>query len=221
MDGTIIDTSHLWRQATYALIGNKNVTVELEHKHVLEKRLHGLNMSQACIFIKEYFSITDSVEQLMIEKTALACALYKQGIMFIEGFEQFHSQVAPVYKTGIATNADDATLALSVQTLKLDRFFGDHIYNISHVHNKGKPDPAIYLHVARQLDVHPDQCIAIEDSAHGIASAQRAGMFCIGINTSGNLDQVKAADLIIDKYADLDRARLQNLRKSQKVAKKL
>ena len=211
MDGTIIDTSELWRQATCALVESKNRVLEPEHKHILEERLHGLNMSRACLFIKEYFSIDDSVEQLMVEKTALACSLYKQGITFIEGFEQFYRQVAPVYKTGIATNADDATLALSIQTLNLENFFGEHIYNISHVHYKGKPDPAIYLHVARQLEVDPQECLAIEDSAHGILSAQRAGMFCIGINTSKNREQIKAADLIIERYTDLSLPLLQNL----------
>jgi beta-phosphoglucomutase-like phosphatase (HAD superfamily)/ADP-ribose pyrophosphatase YjhB (NUDIX family) len=40
----------------------------------------------------------------------------------------------------------------------------------------GKPAPDIYLEAARQLDVPPSRCVALEDSDVGIVAAQRAGM---------------------------------------------
>ena len=39
-----------------------------------------------------------------------------------------------------------------------------------------KPAPDVYVHAAERLDVTPDECIAIEDSVHGVASASAAGM---------------------------------------------
>ncbi len=39
-----------------------------------------------------------------------------------------------------------------------------------------KPAPDVYLHAAERLDVAPGECIAIEDSVHGVASASAAGM---------------------------------------------
>ena len=39
-----------------------------------------------------------------------------------------------------------------------------------------KPAPDVYLRAAERLDVAPGQCIAIEDSVHGVASASAAGM---------------------------------------------
>ena len=135
--------------------------------------------------------------------------MYAQGIKFIEGFEDFFKQVQLLnLKTGIATNADDSSLAISIKTLKLDSFFGKHIYNISYVNNVCKPSPDIYLYAAAQLGIKPEECLAIEDSAHGIEAAKRVGMFCIGLNSSKNYQQVKASDLVVDTYSQLDLASL-------------
>ncbi|OHU65177.1 hypothetical protein BKG85_05005 [Mycobacteroides chelonae] len=45
----------------------------------------------------------------------------------------------------------------------------------------GKPDPAIFLLAARQLNVDPVQCLVLEDSAQGLLAAQRAGMCPIDV----------------------------------------
>ncbi len=205
MDGTIIDSSGIWKAATKELITSKGAHCSPEVLQELDNKIHGLAMDKTCALIKECFDLADSVEQLIAEKTGIACSLYRQGIAFIPGFVDFYQKVQNHnLKTGIATNADDQTLSITKRTLALDTFFGRHIYNISDVNNKCKPDPALYLHAAAQLKLDPTHCIAIEDSAHGVAAAKGAGMFCIGINTSGNLAQVKAADLIINSYHEIN-----------------
>lgn len=203
LDGTIINSEHIWKNATLQLITSKGGSPG--DAHALQSELCGLAMHKACARIKDALSITDSIESLMHEKKSLATAMYHDGIHFIDGFEAFH-QKTDIHnlKTGIATNADDTTLAIAKNSLQLGRFFGDHIYSISHVNNICKPDPAVYLHAAQKLSVDPTQCIAIEDSAHGIAAAKAAGMFCIGITTSIDPDQTKEADLIVNAYEDID-----------------
>jgi HAD superfamily hydrolase (TIGR01509 family) len=41
---------------------------------------------------------------------------------------------------------------------------------------KGKPDPEIFLKAAEILNVAPQHCLALEDSANGVRSARAAGM---------------------------------------------
>lgn len=205
MDGTIIDSSHIWTEVTYELIRSKGVVITPELKSKLDAHSHGLAMDKVCELIKELTSIADPVEQLIAQKTQLVCDVYRKGIKFIDGFEQFHSQVVDYkLKNGIATNADDATLNITKEMLKIERFFGKHIYNVSCVNNICKPDPALYLYTAKQLSVAPEHCIAIEDSAHGIKAAKSAGMYCIGINTAGNYEQLKESDIIVDSYSDIN-----------------
>ena len=41
---------------------------------------------------------------------------------------------------------------------------------------KGKPDPEVFLTAAKELELNPEDCIALEDSINGIKSAYNAGM---------------------------------------------
>lgn len=205
MDGTIVNTEHLWKQASHTLIENRGYVLSAKEEHILAQKLPGGGLRNSCQLIKDMIKTSDSIETLMKEKQAIACQLYGTGVCFINGFPEFHQKVvARNLKTAIATNANKQTIELTNKSLSLGNYFGDHIYTINHVNNIGKPNPAIYVYAAQQLGISPAECIAIEDSAHGIAAAQAAGMFCIGINTAGKPEQIQAADLKIEKYQDID-----------------
>ena len=45
----------------------------------------------------------------------------------------------------------------------------------------GKPDPAIYLRAAQDLQLDPLELIAFEDAHSGVRAAKSAGMICVGI----------------------------------------
>jgi beta-phosphoglucomutase len=63
-----------------------------------------------------------------------------------------------------------------------------------------KPHPEIYLRTAKLLHADPKDCVVLEDSAHGIASAKAAGMYCIAFlspeHTTRNEDVSKADKII-------------------------
>ncbi|MCL4360792.1 HAD family phosphatase [Candidatus Dependentiae bacterium] len=209
MDGTIIDSDHIWVNATKNLIISKGVDLTPELEKEINRLTRGLALHKSCKIIKDIIKIEDSVEDLIKEKTTIATNLYRDGIKFIQGFIEFHQKVLKHnLKTGIATNADDTTLKITREKLNLDSFFGVHIYNISHVNNVCKPDPAIYLHTAQKLEAKPEFCIAIEDSAHGVKAAKGAGMYCIGINTAGSKEALAESDIIVDTYTEIDLEKL-------------
>lgn len=209
LDGTIIDTETIWDQASRQLINKHNVSLDKKVEKELFTQIHGLALHKSCLLIKEAAQLPNSVDELIREKSAIAHALYKNNVRFIPGFIQFHGQLATYnLKSGIATNASAETAELTDKILNLRQFFGEHIYNVSHVNFANKPDPALYLHAAQKICVNPAECIAIEDSTHGITAAKAAGMYCIGINTARNRDALAHADIIVDHYNQID---LQNL----------
>jgi beta-phosphoglucomutase-like phosphatase (HAD superfamily) len=70
----------------------------------------------------------------------------------------------------------------------------------------GKPHPEAYEVTVRRLGLVPRQCIVFEDSTVGVAAAKAAGMFCIAVRnpTARIAQELDAADLIIDSFAELD-----------------
>lgn len=205
MDGTIIDTETIWKDATQRLVESKGVLYTPELEKELNNQLRGLALNKSCNVIKEMFKLEDELEDLIKEKAKLANDMYEKGIKYIQGFHEFHGKVlAHDLHTAIATNATPCTVEVSKRILGLEKYFGQHIYDISKVNYVCKPDPAIYLHVAEQFNLDPSECIAIEDSAHGATAAKAAGMICIGINTANDRDQLHMTDFIIDEYHEIE-----------------
>ena len=209
MDGTIVNTEKIWAMATKKLIENKGVSYTKELHALLEPLIYGLAIHHSCRIIIEVVKLDEHLDDLIQEKSHIALSLYQKGISFVEGFIDFHEKVVQCkLKHGVATNANDATVLITDKQLGLSRFFGEHIYGISCVNNVHKPNPAIYLHVADQLNIDPRSCIAIEDSAHGVRAAKDAGMYCIGLNSAGKPELLKEAHKKVDSYKEID---LQNL----------
>jgi len=209
LDGTIADNGNLWKNATKNLLTERGIEVSDQEIEELDKKLCGIGMFGSCSFLKKTFDLQDPVEKLMLEKKGRASRLYAQNLRFIPGFAQFYKKVvAHNLKTAVATSSARENLLTAKKELKLDRFFGAHIYDIALVGNRAKPDPAIYLYAAEKIGVAPHDCFAIEDSPVGITAAQQAGIFCIGINTAGIPRAIQHADLVINSYDEIDLEKL-------------
>lgn len=210
MDGTIIDTEHIWDHATRTAIsryGTLPLTPDIAKE--LRRQITGLGNRNVCQLLIDMFAMNIPVEELMKEKSAIAHDLYKQNVTYMHGFIEFHQKARTLnMKTAIATNAIHETLHITDEKLNLRQFFGTHLYSMSDVQNMGKPNPHVYLHAAEQLNVDPRECIAIEDSAHGIQAAITAGMFCIGLDRANAPEQVQKSHLIVNEF---DHINLDNL----------
>jgi HAD superfamily hydrolase (TIGR01509 family) len=78
---------------------------------------------------------------------------------------------------------------------------------------RGKPDPALFLRVARDLGVEPFELIAFEDAVSGVKAATSAGMRCIGI---AQLDRVSilldaGANHVVPDFRSLSYSKLREL----------
>lgn len=68
-----------------------------------------------------------------------------------------------------------------------------------------KPAPDLYLQAARNLGVHPELCVAVEDTLFGVRSAKAAGMYTIQLRAASTaLAPLDEADAVIDDYSQFD-----------------
>ena len=68
-----------------------------------------------------------------------------------------------------------------------------------------KPDPAVYRLALDRLGIGPREAVAFEDTAHGVAAAQAAGLFCVAIpNAHTPAARVASADLVLTSAAATD-----------------
>ena len=78
---------------------------------------------------------------------------------------------------------------------------------------KGKPAPDIYLKVAEELGVSPENCLVFEDIPNGIKAGKAAGMIVIAVKdeaSSKEVDEIKAlADYFIEDFYDVLEGRVE------------
>ena len=105
-------------------------------------------------------------------------------------------------KLGVASSSDCPWVFRHLERLGLGEQF-DSIKCAEDVKNV-KPSPDLYLAVLDQLGVGPEEAIALEDSPHGITSAQAAGLFCVVVpNPLTSQMPTDHADLELDSLADM------------------
>jgi HAD superfamily hydrolase (TIGR01509 family) len=61
----------------------------------------------------------------------------------------------------------------------------------------GKPNPEGYIRALELLDRRPDEAVAFEDSEAGVAAAKAAGLRCIALEGTVEVDRLAAADEIV------------------------
>jgi len=207
MDGTIIKTEHVWDQAMKEVLFSKGIKNFTEKQHKLLESLSGIGLTKAAIVVKEEFKLVECVEELVGESKQIACKLFETGVEFIDGFENFHKKLQQnMIPTSVATNADQTSLNLLSRKLNLSKFFGENIYCVEMIGNKAKPNPDIFLHAAKKLNVEPHECVVFEDSLFGFQAAKAAGMKCIAIKNGINHKNLKLVNHAIDSYHEAEQA---------------
>jgi HAD superfamily hydrolase (TIGR01509 family) len=118
---------------------------------------------------------------------------FRADLKEIPGFRRYVDSF-PDLKRCVASSSSPDRLALCVDVLRLHDVFGSHVYSASHV-ARGKPHPDIFLHAAERCGVAPENCVVLEDSAHGVRGGIAAGMTVIGLIAGSHIRGGHAAQL--------------------------
>ena len=166
LDGVLVDTEPVHLAATRALIA----PAELE-------------LTQYERFIgrggfKEWLEATYEIARSEIDarySDLFYAELERDGLRPLAGaVELIEAIEARGRGLAVASQSSRAWVEATLRTAGLERHFP--LVVTAAEAGADKPAPDVYLHAARTLDVAPRNCIAVEDSVHGVASAAAAGM---------------------------------------------
>ena len=68
---------------------------------------------------------------------------------------------------------------------------------------RAKPDPEPYQRGAASLGLSPSECVAVEDSPAGVASARAAGCRVLAVATTVPADALADADVVVPGFRDV------------------
>ncbi len=225
LDGTLVKTERL-KAISYARAAVRLCPAELSEESVIEafKQVVGLSRREVAKTLMEQFNLQTAGSELMdkfgVKKpwqayVQLRLQIYEAMLSDPEVLRtnQWEHNVALLRKaremackTGLATmsRCEQATRVLDILGLQ-DEF--DFVATRDDV-ECGKPDPEIYLLVARELEVAPEQSLVIEDSPSGVKAAQKAGMKVVAVSTPFTQGQLHKSGLIPESHIVDDPAEL-------------
>ena len=186
MDGTMIDSMPAHTQSWLDLARRHRLVVDIDE---LMRRTTG-RTGVECIRILFGREMPD-VEALALvqEKEALYRQTFQPRFAEVQGFSAF-AQAARErgLLIGVGTAGDRHNIAFAFANLALRPLPSVAVGGDEGL--PGKPEPAIFLEVARRLGVAPAHCIVFEDAPLGIEAAARAGMRAVGIGTGHSAQQL-------------------------------
>ena len=200
-EGVVVDTEILWDRSQDILLGRRGLNYDREY---LKPRMAGQTLLEGAQLMVDYYNLDEQPSTIAQERKELIHELFERDIHFIAGFPGFiHNLNGTPLRKGIATAMSKTLMQKVEKKLFLKQFFGKHIYYISDVGNRSKPEPDVFLFAADKLGVKPVNCIVIEDAPHGIEAANRACMTSVGLVTTFTSDHLKNADFIASDFAQL------------------
>ncbi len=205
MDGTIIDTEPIWQQSQVELTARHGAV--WTHEDGLSLVGSGLERSGEILRDRgvdmEVEEIVQWMTDYVMERLQAAELPWRPGAR--ELLEELHDRGIP---TALVTMSRRKMALVAADALGASGFrvvvAGDDV-------DRPKPHPDAYLSAAAQLGVDPTACVAIEDSATGVASAVASGAVTVAVEHIVPLSEIAGGDVHLTTLADVDVDRLVEL----------
>jgi HAD superfamily hydrolase (TIGR01509 family) len=168
-DGTIVDTEPYWIEEEYALVESFGATWSDEHALALV----GNDLLESGRYIVEQTGIPLSPAEVVDRLLDGVVRHMERAVPWLPGARKLLADLrAADVPCGLVTMSYERFVAPALRALPEGTFAcvvtGEHV-------PRGKPHPDPYLRAARLLGVDAADCVAIEDSNTGAASAEAAG----------------------------------------------
>ena len=198
MDGTMIDSMGHHRQSWIEFARRHAIEIEVDE---MMRRTTGRTGAECMneLFGREF--TRDESWALIAEKEGIYRALFAPVFREVLGFRAF---AATAHERGLAigvgTAGDRHNIAFALQSLSMQPV--PRVIVGGDEGLAGKPEPAIFLEVARRLGMDPAHCVVFEDAPFGIEAARRAGMWAVAVCTGHSVQDLAGPHVLaaIDDY---------------------
>ena len=171
LDGSMVDSMWMWRAIDIEYLGKFGITLPEN----LQACIEGMSFSETAVYFKERFDLPDDLDTIKADWNRMAWDKYTYEVPVKDGVtELLQYCMDHGIKVGIATSNSRELVENVVKARHLEQYF-DCIMTGCDV-AKGKPAPDIYLAVAKELNVSPENCLVFEDIIPGIQAGKAAGM---------------------------------------------
>jgi HAD superfamily hydrolase (TIGR01509 family) len=201
IDGLLVDSEPTWDQARVRLAEKVGKTWN-QQDHLKVMGVSSFEWSQYMI---ERLGLSMTNQEVQTEIIQQMVAIYKKEIPFRPFAVKAVRWAAQKYAVALASGSPSQLIEIVTQSPGLEGYL-NIVVSADEV-GAGKPDPAVYLETARRLNIAPEKCVCVEDSAFGVLAGHRANMHVINIPDAKfplSPEQSEYADLVLGSLRELN-----------------
>lgn len=202
LDGTILDSMHIWSDIGLLFLKNKGV----EAPEGIEDEFVKMSMVQAAEYYIKNIDPTATVMDIVNEVNSLVQGFYFNEVIKKDGVGDFLEFLkSKNVKMCIATATDKHLVEKALERNGIREYFSE-IFTCSGV-GAGKDTPVIYDVALEHLGTPKENTFIFEDALYAIETANKAGYNIVGINDiseKADPDEVKKlCNYYINNYAEI------------------
>ncbi|HKX47233.1 MAG TPA: HAD family phosphatase [Gaiellaceae bacterium] len=202
LDGVLVDSDHIWHEVREGLARERGG----RWTDRSEADMMGMSSTEWSQYLHEVVGLAEPPRELNDEVMRRMLDRYAQELPLIDGAAGAVRRLGAAFRLALASSSNRELIDGVLDAGGLAEFFAVTVS--SEEVPRGKPAPDVFLEAARRLDVPPERCAAIEDSANGIRAARAAGMRVIAIPNRRYppaADALELADAALASITELSR----------------
>lgn len=207
LNGTVIDDMRYHAEAWYDIL-TKDLKSTITRPEV-KAQMYGKNDELLVRVFGEGYFTQEKMNELSMEKERRYQQAYLPELALIAGLQEFLDDANQAgIKMAIGSAAIPFNIAFVLDNLQLNKYFPVSVSAEDVV--TSKPHPETFLQCAAALNVSPADCIVFEDAPKGVEAAQNAGMRCVVLTTTHEVEEFSAYNNIIAYAKDYTELRVSN-----------
>ena len=177
MDGVLIDSVSLWRQAEREVFAEYGFFVTKKQ----QTETLGLSIREIVAYWSKFYNFSGaSVNEIADRIEYRTIELINQKGKMIDGIEKVLKYAYKNFSNvGLASSSSYSVINAILTKLNFKKYFS--VVRSVQDEKFGKPHPAVYISVIKKLGALPWECLVLEDSLHGVLAAKSARARCIAL----------------------------------------
>jgi HAD superfamily hydrolase (TIGR01509 family) len=203
LDGVLLESEQVWSQAKRELVAERGGSWQA----AAEEEMLGMSSPEWSRYMREQLNLEMPLQEISPAVVELMLDRYRRELPLIAGADAAVRRLARAWPLGMASASNREVIDAVIELGGWQSLF--RVTVSAEEVPRGKPAPDVYLEAVRRLDGKPAGCVAIEDSAVGIAAAHAAGLGVVAIPNRVFPPEPAAlalADVVLGSIAELDGA---------------
>ena len=200
LDGVLVDSEQQWDEV------RRGVAAEADRPWPDDatRALQGMSTPEWSAYLTEVIGVPGRPQDVATQVIDRMASRYRSRLPLLPGAIEVVRRLASHWPLGLASSSPRQLIDAVLESANLASKF--RVSVSTEEVRAGKPSPAVYEEVVRQLTVDARQAVAIEDSSNGLRAAARAGLRVIAVPTKAfppDKDALSLASVVVRSHDDI------------------